>query len=84
MKLFLLPTEDTTLYQRYPNNNAGLGEILEIGKNVKLADVDSMYGTASSRVLLNFDIPSAQQYPVTAKYFLNLKIANAENINRYQ
>jgi hypothetical protein len=34
--------------------------------------------------LINFDIPSAQQYPVTAKYFLNLKIANAENVNRYQ
>jgi hypothetical protein len=35
-------------------------------------------------MLLNFDIPSNQQYPSTAKYFLNLKIANAENVNRYQ
>jgi hypothetical protein len=84
MKLFLLPTEDTTLYQRYPNNNAGLDEILEIGKNIRPLDADSIYAVASSRMLLNFDIPSAQQYPTTAKYFLNLKIANAENVNRYQ
>jgi hypothetical protein len=84
MKLFLLPTEDTTLYQRYPNNNAGLDEILEIGKNIKPLDADSVYAAAASRVLLNFDVPSDQQYPTTAKYFLNLKIANAENVNRYQ
>jgi hypothetical protein len=84
MKLFLLPTEDATLYQRYPNNNTGLDEILEVGKTVKSLDSDKMYASASSRMLLNFDIPSQQQYPSTAKYFLNLKIANAENVNRYQ
>jgi len=84
MKLFLLPTEDTTIYQRYPNNNTGLDEILELGKRVKSLDSDKMYVSASSRFLIKFDIPSQQQYPSTAKYFLNLKIANAENVNRYQ
>lgn len=84
MKIFLLPTEDATIYQRYPNNNSGLDEIIEVGKNVKSIDSNNMYSSASSRILLNFDIPSQQQYPTTAKYFLNLKIANAIKVNRYQ
>lgn len=84
MKIFLLPTEDATIYQRYPRNNTGLDEILEIGKNVKSFDTSRMYASSSVRALLNFDIPSNQQYPVNAKYFLNLKIANATKVNRYQ
>lgn len=84
MKIFLLPTEDTTIYQRYPNNNAGLDEILEVGKNIASLDSATMYSSASSRALLNFNIPSEQQYPPSSKYFLNLKIANATKINRYQ
>lgn len=84
MKIFLSPTEDATIYQRYPNNNTGLDEILEIGKNIKPLDGDKMYASASVRALLKFDIPSNQQYPVGSKYFLNLKIANATKVNRYQ
>lgn len=84
MKLFLLSTEDATIYQRYPNNNSGLDEIVEVGKNIKSLDGSGMYASASSRILLNFDIPSEQQYPSSAKYFLNLKIANAATVTRYQ
>lgn len=84
MKIFLLPTEDATIYQRYPNNNSGLDEIVEVGKNVKSIDSNNMYSSASSRILLNFDIPSNQQYPTSSKYFLNLKIANATKVTRYQ
>jgi hypothetical protein len=84
MKIFLLPTEDSTIYQRYPNNNSGLDEILEVGKNVKPLDGSAMYASASSRALINFNIPSQQQYPPSARYFLNLKIANATNVHRYQ
>lgn len=84
MKIFLLPTEDSTIYQRYPDNNTGLDEILEIGKNIKSLDSQKMYASASSRALLHFDIPSNNQYPENAKYWLNLKIANAANVNRYQ
>lgn len=84
MKIFLLPTEDATIYQRYPNNNSGLDEIIEVGKNVKSIDSNNMYSSASSRILLNFDIPSQQQYPTSSKYFLNLKIANATKVTRYQ
>lgn len=84
MKIFLHPTEDATIYQRYPANNTGLDEILELGKNIKTLDGSGMYSSASCRALINFDIPSNQQYPSTARYFLNLKLANAVNINRYQ
>lgn len=84
MKIFLLPTEDATIYQRYPNNNSGLDEIIEVGKNVKSIDSNNMYSSASSRILLNFDIPSQQQYPTSSRYFLNLKIANATKVTRYQ
>lgn len=84
MKIFLLPTEDASIYQRYPTKNTGLDEILEIGKNIKSLDGPNMYSSGSTRTLINFDIPSNQQYPSDAKYFLNLKIANAEKVNRYQ
>jgi hypothetical protein len=84
MKLFLLPTKDATIYERYPTNNTGLDEILEVGKTVKSLDGSNMYASGSTRFLINFEIPSAQQYPSQSKYFLNLKIANAENVNRYQ
>ena len=82
MKLFLLPTEDATIYERYPLNNTGLDEILEVGKKIKPLDGTGIYASASARILMNFDIPSNQQYSETAKYYLNLKIANAERVNR--
>lgn len=84
MKLFLSPTEDTTLYQRYPNNNSGLDEIVEVGKTVASLDSANMYASASSRALINFDVTGLSQYPGNAKYYLNLKIANATNVRRYQ
>lgn len=84
MKLFLLPTEDATIYQRYPTNNTGLDEILEVGKKIKSLDGTGKYTSGSTRILINFDIPSNQQYPTSSKYFLNFKIANAEKVNRYQ
>lgn len=84
MRTFLSSTQDTTIYQRYPTNNAGLDEILEVGKLVKSLDGDVMYASASVRMLINFDIPSAQQYPTSSKYYLNLRIANAKNVKRYQ
>lgn len=84
MKLFLSPTEDTTLYQRYPNNNSGLDEIIEVGKTVASLDSTNMYASASSRALINFDTTDFSQYPENTKYYLNLKIANAKNVRRYQ
>lgn len=85
MRTFIQASQDATIYQRYPTLNTGLDEILEIGKviNIEL-DTNNMYASGSARMLINFDIPSLQQYPSSSKYFLNLHIANAKNVNRYQ
>jgi hypothetical protein len=84
MRTFISATEDASIYQRYPSSNTGLDEILEIGKLKKSTDMDVMYASSSVRSLLNFDIPSNQQYPTNSVYLLNLRIATAKHVNRYQ
>ncbi len=87
MRKFLTPTKDTTLYQAYPANNAGLDEILEIGKVIN-TDVDlissSSYATGSARALLYFDLPTTESVNSSANYYLNLRLANATEVNRNQ
>lgn len=87
MRKFLIPTKDTTIYQTFPTNNAGLDEILEIGKVVD-ENVDfvspTAYESASARAVLYFDLPTSNEIPADAKYYLNLRIANASDIQRNQ
>lgn len=83
MRTFIKTTEDATIYQRFPNLNAGLDEILEVGKLIKDTDTPNMYASGAVRSLLNFDI-SEGDYTASAEYYLNLYLANATNINRYQ
>lgn len=83
MRTFIKTTEDATIYQRYPSLNAGLDEILEVGKVIKETDTPNFYATGSARALLNFDI-SEGDYTASAEYYLNLYLANATNVNRYQ
>jgi hypothetical protein len=84
MRKFITPSKDTTIYQAYPTNNAGLDEILEIGKVVDTALVEPSYISASARSLLYFDLPTTASVPSTANYFLSLKLANASDIQRNQ
>lgn len=84
MRKFISVTEDTSIYQRYPANNAGLDEIIEVGKVIKSTDVGTMYSSGSVRALLNLNIPSQNQYPTNSVYYLHLRLANAKNVNRYQ
>lgn len=84
MRKFLIPSKDTTIYQSYPTNNAGLDEILEIGKVLSTTENLVSYATASARALLYFELPEANSVPNSAKYFLNLKLANASDIHRNQ
>jgi hypothetical protein len=84
MRKFLIPSKDASIYEAYPTNNAGLDEILEIGK-VANANWQTPYYTASAaRSLLSFDLPTTESVPATAKYFLNLKLANATEVKRNQ
>ena len=80
MRKFITPSADTTLYQRFPTNNAGLDEILEVGKVTAPEDLGIAYTGSSARALLNFTLPTSGSSPATASYYLNLKIANAEKL----
>ena len=80
MRLFLTASADTTIYKRYPLNNAGLDEIIEIGKVAKPEDLDIAYSASAARALVNFTLPTSGSIPDTASFYLNLKIANAEKM----
>ena len=84
MRKFLIPSKDTTLYQAYPTNNAGLDEILEIGKVPNDAWQTPQYSGSSARSLLFFDLPTTASVPATASYFLNLRLAYASEVKRNQ
>lgn len=88
MRKILTPTKDTTIYQAFKNNNAGLDEVLEIGKVIDTLTGESTgssaYASGSARTLLYFDLPTTAVVPATASYFLNLKLANASNVKRNQ
>lgn len=83
MRKFLNTTQDATIYQRYSTRNSGLDEILEVGNNVRPLDNDVIYSQAATRFLVDFDI-STLSVPTSSRYFLNLYIANTQNVNRYQ
>jgi len=86
MRKFITSSKDTTLYQAYSTNNAGLDEILEIGKTVNTASViiPSTYATASARSLLYFELPTTSSVSANANYFLNLRLAKASDVTRNQ
>lgn len=84
MRVYLSASQDTTIYQRYPDNNAGLDEIIEVGKIKKQLDADGMYASASARAIVQFDLSNISSYPSGASYFLNLYLANATEVSRYQ
>jgi hypothetical protein len=84
MKKILTASKDTTLYQAFPTNNAGLDEILEIGKVADEALVEPSYVSASARTLLWFNLPTTESVSANSSYFLNLRLANAENVKRNQ
>lgn len=87
MRKILTASKDTTLYQSYPTNNAGFDEILEVGKVLNL-DKETVsaedYVSGSARSLIYFDLPTTASVPITASYYLNLKLANAKDLYRNQ
>jgi hypothetical protein len=84
MRKILIPSKDTTIYQAYPNNNAGLDEILEIGKTIDPVLVEQTYTASSARSLLYFTLPTTESVSANANYFLNLRLANATDVIRNQ
>lgn len=80
MRLFLTASADNTLYQRNPTTNAGLDEILEVGKVANPEDLEIAYSSSAARALVNFKLPSSGSIPETASFYLNLRIANAQKL----
>jgi len=80
MRIILTASADTTVYQRYPVNNAGLDEIIEVGKVAKSEDLGIAYSASAARTLINFNITNSGSFPNTASYHLNLKVANASKL----
>lgn len=78
--MILTASADTTLYQRFPTNNAGLDEILEVGKVAAPEDLGIAYTGSAARTIINFTLPDSGSVPDTASYFLNLKFANATKL----
>lgn len=80
MRLFLTASADNTIYQRNPTRNAGLDEIIEVGKVANPEDLEIAYSSSAARALINFALPNSGSIPETASFYLNLKIANAEKL----
>lgn len=82
MRRFFYPQKDATIYQEFPERQAGLDEILEIGKSS-----DGLYAT---RALIQFDVNAISSsiidgtIPPTAKFDLKLYVARVEKSNRPQ
>lgn len=87
MRTILTASKDTTIYQAFPTVNAGLDEILEIGKVIDQS-IDfvspSAYSTGSARTLIQFNLPTTASVSSGSRYYLNLKLANAEKVKRNQ
>jgi hypothetical protein len=84
MRTILTASKDATIYQAFKNNNAGLDEILEIGKVVNTELVEPSYTGSAARSLLYFNLPTTSSVSATANYYLNLRLANANDVNRNQ
>ena len=70
MRQFITASQDASIYEEFSTVNAGLDEILDIGKVVR----DLNYGAA--RALIKFDLPSTLSPP--DRVYLNLRLSNAE------
>lgn len=83
MKTFVLVDKDTTIYETYPTINTGLDEIIELGKLAESTVENNAYTASSARILLSFDV-GPSYFTSSANYYLNLFVANATNLKRYQ
>jgi len=74
---FIVPLQDTSIYEEWPQRNTGNDEIIEVGKSVD--------GTNSIRGLIKFDVTQFSSIPYdTASFYLNLRTAKGEKFQRNQ
>ncbi len=83
MRKILTASKDTTIYQAYPTINAGLDEIIEVGKIIDTT-VNEAYDSGSARILIDFDLPTTASVSSGSNFFLNLRLANTSAVKRNQ
>ena len=77
-RVFITASSDATIYERYPNLNAGHDEILEVGK--KQDRLETSNGRARS--LIKFTLTDLVGAPTNSDAYLSLKVANATRLNQ--
>lgn len=79
----IYPNFDATIYERSQSLNAGIDAILELSHQSRGIQTSSMY---NSRILMKFNLNKIEEYinqnkiPNDAKYYLELKTANVQEI----
>lgn len=94
MYKIIYPEKDATIYERFPEKNTGVDQILEIVKNTDgefLPDQSSQYetweDTYNSRILIKFDINtisssiSRGKIGINSKYYLSMFCVEGESLN---
>lgn len=95
MYKILYPKKDTTIYEKHPERNSGIDQIIEITKfapGENYLDVTDEYAywdtPYNSRILMEFDLSEIKQKinsgdidTGSAKYFLTLKASDATSLN---
>jgi hypothetical protein len=84
MRQILIASDDASIYEAYPNINTGYDEILEIGKVPDPIIWGTTYASSSARSLINFDLSDSGSWDASSRYFLNLRIAHAKEVNKGQ
>jgi hypothetical protein len=92
MYKLVFPKKDSSVYERYPERNTGVDQILEIKKYAIGEPYDDVshpiasWGTTyNSRIFIQFDLSDLQELYnsnqlTSAKYFLTLKSSEAESL----
>ena len=75
---FITPLQDTSIYEQFQSRNTGFDEIIEVGKSTAI--------NGAIRGLIEFDIEGKLSgiVPLDSTFWLNLRIAHADNFKRNQ
>jgi hypothetical protein len=77
-RVFITASRDTSIYEVFPNINAGYDEIIEVGKHKDdLGDTNGIV-----RSLQYYDVSDLMGAPTSSQIVLSLGVANAEKLNQ--
>lgn len=85
----IFPQYDSTIYEKYPERNTGIDQILELSKfaiNSKADDGVYWDSTSNSRILIKFDLQEISssivlgKIPKSTKYYLKLYTATSTDL----